>query len=204
MAKTFLPPFTLLYSGNMGHGHCFEALLLAARRLLEKGSPIEIVMTGDGVQSLSIQRIINEERLTNINFKGYVTTQELQEIRACSHCAFISLKDDMLGCMSPSKLHANMAVGLPVVYLGPPGSSVDLAIKKFKCGESLRSGDIDHFVDRLETLSTSPDLIKQYSRNARNGFEKSYCDRSNLSLFDALLDDSRVDMCARAAHNRAA
>ena len=203
-AKTFFPPFTLLYSGNMGHGHCFEALLSAARRLLEKGSPIEIVMTGGGVQSFDIQRRINEERLTNINFKGYVTAQELREIRAYSHCAFISLKDNMLGCMSPSKLHASLAVGLPVVYLGPPGSSVDLAIEKFECGESLRNDDIDHFVDRLEVLSASPDLIKQYSKNARNAFEKSYCDRSNLSLFDALMDDSRGDMLDRTARNRAA
>ena len=110
----------------------------------------------------------------------------------------------MLGCMSPSKLHACLAVGLPVVYLGPPGSSVDLAIEKFECGESLRNDDIDHFVDRLEVLSASPDLIKQYSKNARNAFEKSYCDRSNLSLFDALMDDSRGDMLDRTARNRAA
>lgn len=204
MAKTFLSPFTLLYSGNMGHGHCFEALLSAARRLLEKGSSIEIVMTGGGVQSFDVQRIINEERLTNINFKGYVNAQELQEIRDYSHCSFISLKDNMLGCMSPSKLHASMAVGLPVVYLGPPGGSVDLAITKFECGESLRSGDIDHFVDRLEILSESPDLMKQYSKNARNAFEKSYCDRSNLPLFDALLDNNRGDMLDRTAHNRSA
>ena len=110
----------------------------------------------------------------------------------------------MLGCMSPSKLHANLAMGLPVVYLGPPGSSVDIAITKFHCGESLQSGDVDQLIDRLEILSKSPDLIKQYSRNARNAFEKSYCDQSNLSLFDGVLDDNCGQTCDRTAHNRAA
>ena len=201
---TSLQPFRLLYSGNMGHGHNFESLLSAAKRLLDKGSPIEIVMTGGGVQSFDIQQRINEERLTNINFKGYVTVRELREIQSHAHCAFISLKDNMLGCMSPSKLHANLAMGLPVVYLGPPGSSVDIAITKFHCGESLRSGDVDQLINRLEIFSKSPDLMKQYSRNARNAFEKSYCDQSNLSLFDGVLDDNCGQTCDRSAHNRAA
>ncbi|MDG2206528.1 MAG: glycosyltransferase [Pirellulales bacterium] len=202
--KSFQPSFTLLYSGNMGHGHCFETLLLAAKRLLDGDNPIEIVMTGGGVQAPGIQQRIKDEQLTNIDFKGYVSYRELRDIQSRSHCAFISLKDNMLGCMSPSKLHASLAMGLPVVYLGPLGSSVDSAITKFDCGESIRSGDIDHFIERLEILSKSPNLIKQYSRNARIAFEKSYCDQSNLSLFDAVLDDSRGRTCDRDAHNRAA
>ena len=32
--------------------------------------------------------------------------------------------------MSPSKLHANLAAGLPVLYVGPEGSNVDEAIKR--------------------------------------------------------------------------
>ena len=55
--KRFQPSFTLLYSGNMGHGHCFKALLSTAKRLLDSGSPIEIVMTGGGVQAPPLYRV---------------------------------------------------------------------------------------------------------------------------------------------------
>ena len=43
--------------------------------------------------------------------------------------ALITLDERSIGVMSPSKLHANLAAGLPVVYVGPQGSNVDEAIE---------------------------------------------------------------------------
>ena len=190
--KHFQPPFTLLYSGNMGHGHCFEAMLSAARLLLEKESPIQFVMTGGGIQSSDIQQRIKDERLTNINFKGYVSTRELRDIQSHSHCALITLKDSMLGCMSPSKLHASLAMRLPVLYLGPAGSGVDETISHCRCGISLRNGDVDGFVAAVETLAESPHLQQLYSDAARRAFENNYCDQKNLKLFDAVINATAV------------
>ena len=202
--KQFQPPFTLLYSGNMGHGHCFEVLLSAARRLQDKGSPIEIVMTGGGVQSSDIQQIIKNEGLKNINFKGYVSTGKLRDIQFHSHCALITLKDSMLGCMSPSKLHASLAMGLPVLYLGPPESSVDQAIAEYGCGESLRNGDVDGFIAAVETLAESPHLQQRYSDAARRAFEDRYCDKTNWPLFDAVIEGNDTEKTIAGLGQRAA
>ena len=188
----------------MGHGHCFEALLSAAKRLLDGGSPIEIVMTGGGVQALRIQQRIKDEQLTNIDFKGYVSSRELRDIQSHSHCAIITLKDSMLGCMSPSKLHAILAMGVPVFYMGPAGSSVDRAIAEYGCGESIRNEDIDHFIDRLELLSRSPELQQQYSRSARRAFEDRYCDKTNWPLFDAVIEGNDTEKTIAGLGQRAA
>ncbi|MBC19028.1 MAG: hypothetical protein CMJ74_02055 [Planctomycetaceae bacterium] len=190
--KQVQPPFTILYSGNMGHGHCFTAMLSAARLLLEKESSIRFVMTGGGIQSSKIQQRIKDERLTNITFMGYVSTRELRDIQSQSHCALITLKDSMLGCMSPSKLHASLAMGLPIVYLGPAGSSVDETISHFGCGVSLRNGDVNGFVSAMETLAKSPHLQQRYSDAARRSFESNYCDQKNLKSFDAVINATAV------------
>ena len=161
-------------------------------------------MTGGGVQAPRIQQRIKGEQLTNINFKGYVSPRELRDIQSRSHCAIITLKDSMLGCMSPRKLHAILAMGLPVFYLGPAGSSVDRAIVGDGCGESIRHGDIDNFVDRLELLSRSSELQQQYSRSARRAFEDRYCDEPNLPLFDAVIDGTYTEKTTAGLGQKAA
>ena len=53
----------------------------------------------------------------------------------------------MLGVMSPSKLHSNLAMGLPILYVGPEGGNVDEAIRRFGCGVSLRPGQTQEVAD---------------------------------------------------------
>ena len=151
-------PFTILYSGNMGHGHCFETLLNVAKIMKTRTPAIQFVMTGGGVQADTIRQRILKEQLDNVAFEGYVSAERLRLIQRMSHCALITLKDSMLGCMSPSKLHASLAMGLPILYLGPPGSNIDDAVNAYECGISLRQGDTRGVVAALEMLASSPDI----------------------------------------------
>ena len=185
-------PFTVLYSGNMGYGHSFKTLLLAARELKRKGSSVRFVITGGGIRSEEIQQRIATEDLHNISFEGYVSHDQLRHIQTTSHCALITLRDNMLGCMSPSKLHASLAMGLPVLYVGPFGSSIDEAISNYGCGNSLRNGDVDGFIEAVENLAQLPNLQQRYSRSARHAFEDKYCDQKNLILFDTVIDSTVV------------
>ena len=61
----------------------------------------------------------------------------------------------MLGVMSPSKLHSNLAMSLPVIYIGPVKSNVDDAIQRFDFGVSIRHGDVDCLVAALENSPTA-------------------------------------------------
>jgi glycosyltransferase involved in cell wall biosynthesis len=102
--------------------------------------------------------------------------------------ALITLRDEMLGVMSPSKLHAALAMGVPVVYVGPAGGNVHEAIERFGCGASLRHGDVDGLVHFLERLRAQPSLRADLSAKARLAFETAYSDHVGLVRFDALLD----------------
>jgi len=89
--------------------------------------------------------------------------------------------------MSPSKLHSNLAMGLPVLYVGPERSNVDDAIRRFGCGVSLRHGDaagVEMFVRRLASDGAAREAM---SRLARRAFEEAYCDARVLPQFDELL-----------------
>jgi colanic acid biosynthesis glycosyl transferase WcaI len=98
--------------------------------------------------------------------------------------ALITLDDRSLGLMSPSKLHANLAAGLPVLYVGPAGSNVDDAILAFDCGTSLREGDVDGLLAAVRGLRDDDEARVR----AREAFEQAYSDTAVLPRFDAYLD----------------
>jgi len=103
-------------------------------------------------------------------------------------CALITLDSKMAGVMSPSKLHGNLAMGLPVIYVGPEKSNVDEAIRRFDCGVSLRDGDADGIVRFVERMLAAPEQRGEWQKRAREAFDAAFCDLRTLPQFCAILE----------------
>jgi colanic acid biosynthesis glycosyl transferase WcaI len=179
----------VLYLGNAGAGHRFETVLEAAARL--PASDHAFVFIGGGSAWPGLEAAQRTGRLANAILEGYVPKADTPRILGAADAALITLRDEMLGVMSPSKMHAALAMGLPIVYIGPRGGNVHEAIERFGCGISLRHGDSDGLVRFLERLRLEPALREDLSRRARLAFETAYSDRIGLARFDALLDGQR-------------
>ncbi len=171
----------VVYLGNTGVGHRFDTVLDAAAELCDDAL---FLFVGGGARWDELQAAVAERRLTNVAFRGYVPKEDTPAVMAGAHGALITLDERSLGVMSPSKLHANLAAGLPVLYVGPAGSNVDEAIVAHRCGRSLREGDAVGLVAAVRGLRGDDDL----RRRARAAFEAAYCDAATLPAFDALLD----------------
>ena len=130
----------VVYMGNAGVGHRFETVLDAAALLQHEAV---FVFIGGGARRDDLEASAAERKLGNVMFHGYVPEEDAAGVMAGADGALITLDDRSLGLMSPSKLHANLAAGLPVLYVGPAGSNVDDAILAFDCGTSLREGDVE-------------------------------------------------------------
>jgi len=177
---------TILYLGNAGYGHDFQTMIDAARLL--RLDPILFRFVGGGARQSWIQAHKRLHNLTNITLEDYVPKEQTPAIMAQADCALITLEDPMLGVMSPSKLHANLAMGLPIIYVGPQRSNVDEAIGRFGCGISLRLGDAQGLADFARKLLHEPQTRAEFRRRARQAFEEAYCDRVALPKFDTILD----------------
>jgi glycosyltransferase involved in cell wall biosynthesis len=177
----------VLYSGNMGQGHCFETVLTAAQQLDDQNAPVRFIFTGGGGQSLPVQREVHRRQLRNVDFLGYVSDDKLRELQHSACCSLITLKDNMLGVMSPSKLHGNLAAGLPILYVGPRGSNVDDAIQRHQCGVSLCHGDTKRFIEFVNRLRFDLSVRAMYSKRARLAFEVEYSDQHGLTKFDGVI-----------------
>jgi hypothetical protein len=171
----------VLYLGNTGVGHRFDTVLDAAARLTDEAV---FLFIGGGARWRDLERDVDRRALPNVVMHGYVPKEETPAVMAGADGALITLDERSLGVMSPSKLHANLAAGLPVLYVGPEGSNVDEAIKAHDCGTSIREGDVDRLVTAVRSLRGDAPA----RATARTAFEHAYSDEAALPHWDAILD----------------
>ena len=174
----------VLYLGNTGIGHRFHTVLDAADQLRDEAL---FLFMGGGARWDELRAEVTRRGLDNVVMHGYVAKEETPAVMAGADLALITLDQRSLGVMSPSKLHANLAAGLPVLYVGPRGSNVDEAIARVDCGASLREGDVDGLVEAVRRLRGD----EAARSRARSAFEHAYSDEAVLPRWDAILDGAR-------------
>jgi colanic acid biosynthesis glycosyl transferase WcaI len=178
--------FVILYLGNTGVGHPFETVIEAAKRL--RGKPVLFLFVGGGKRFAWLEEAKKREGLENLILHGYVQKELTPSVMANADCALITLADEMLGVMSPSKMHSNLANALPIVYVGPKTSNVDEAIERFGCGVSLREGDAEGLVRFVEQALELPGDFEEKRKAARRAFDAAYCDIKTLPQFEKVIE----------------
>jgi glycosyltransferase involved in cell wall biosynthesis len=179
--------FLVLYLGNAGAGHCFETVLEAAETL--RSERVRFDFVGGGSQWRGLARLRDQRRLDKLVLRDYVPKERTPAVMAAAGCALITLRDEALGVMSPSKLHSSLAMGLPIAYVGPAGSNVDEAVGRFGCGVSLRHGEAKALADFIRRLAGDAQFRTQLRTRSRRAFEAAYCDARTLPQFDRVLDE---------------
>jgi len=177
--------FVLLYMGNAGWGHAFRTVLEAAEQLRDE--PVTLLFVGGGSQHGPLAAEVARRGLEHVVFHPYVPESERRSVLASADLALVTLDERALGVMSPSKLHACLAMRLPVLYVGPAGSNVDEAIARFGCGLSLREDQPARIAQLLRELRADPRRLAELRQRARQAFDAAYCDRQTLAQFDAVI-----------------
>jgi colanic acid biosynthesis glycosyl transferase WcaI len=181
----------IAYTGNAGTGHRFDTVAAAAGRL--DADHDAFLFVGGGVRWGEIESAstaLSTGGGAPLVLRGYVDKADIPSILAGARATLITLDDQALGLMSPSKLHSSLAMACPVVYVGPEGSNVDTAITRFDCGVSLRHGDVDGLVDAVTRLRCDDEFHARLSAHARRAFDEAYCDSVALPRFDEIIDQS--------------
>jgi hypothetical protein len=116
----------LLYSGNFGVAHDHETFLAAYRRHHRKGSGgVRLWLNAQGARADALERSLETEGLPFHRTKP-VPLDQLASLLITPDAHLITLRDEFVGYVLPSKVYGCIESGKPIVYIGSTESDVHL------------------------------------------------------------------------------
>ncbi len=111
--------FVVMYSGNHSPCHPLDTLLDAARALEDKPE-ISFCFIGGG----SEQAKVRESGLSNVKCLPYQPLKQLSNSLSAADLHVVVMGEKFVGIVHPCKVYNILAIGAPVLYLGPEPSHV--------------------------------------------------------------------------------
>jgi hypothetical protein len=159
--------FVVMYSGNHSPANPLRTLLDAAVRL--KDDPVlRFAFVGGGLGKREVEATIRDHALTNAVSLPYQPLAELGNSLGAADVHVVSLGENMVGIIHPCKIYGAMAVGRPVLFLGPKPSHVSDLLDAHPIGWHVAHGDVDGAVSTLQAVrDTPPEALARMGDAAR-------------------------------------
>ena len=162
------PPWTWIYSGNLGRAHEWETLLGAQALLESRGVGARLVFQGGGPAWPAAQARAAALGLRNVEWRGYVTEAELPaSLLRCEVLAATQLPA-VQGLLWPSKLALMSALPRPLLFIGPPQGAVAAWLRDLKTAATFAPGDAEGVARWLETHRAAPPAPREVSSKAHD------------------------------------
>jgi putative colanic acid biosynthesis glycosyltransferase WcaI len=157
--------FVVGYLGTLGLAHGLENVVHAAELL--KDDPITFLFVGGGAARAGLEQLVLERKLTNVILAPRVAKEILPRYWSVCDASLVHLKNDPLfASVIPSKIFESMAVGLPIVYVGPEGEGSQI-VREHEAGMALPSAEPRLLADAVRRMAADPALRSRFAANSR-------------------------------------
>ena len=191
----------LLYSGSLGRAHEFEPFLRLARACRARsGDAITFCFAARGYREGELRRAVTPAD-SNVRFAPFADERDLLIRLEAADLHLLSLRPEWAGIVVPSKFFGSLAVGRPVLYVGPADSEVTSWIAELDVGlrvaeEEDRMDGIDVVVARLHALLADPSDLARWQANALAVYQREFSkrvvnDRWNIFLHRLVAQQAR-------------
>jgi colanic acid biosynthesis glycosyl transferase WcaI len=177
---------TVMYSGNFGRKQGLMQIVDMAERLQQRGSPVRILLRGEGSEGARIAAEISTRGLRHVRLAPLTPPDELSSSLAQGAIHFVPQDANAADFAVPSKVYAIMASGRPFVATARPGSQLwDLSVRSqaFLC---VPAGDTDAIADAVERLARDPAFRIKLGCNGRRYALRHHDKALVLGRFHAL------------------
>jgi colanic acid biosynthesis glycosyl transferase WcaI len=161
----------LLYSGNFGRAHSYDAFLALARQLRGADAVMSFAVRGNRADELKAAVGPDD---TNIAFAGFAPESELEKRLAAADIHLVSLRPEWTGVVVPSKFFGSLAAGRPVVFDGSPDSAIAGWIREFGVGWVLTADNLAEVADDIRSLVTDADHLAKLQQRCHDVYQKHF------------------------------
>jgi glycosyltransferase involved in cell wall biosynthesis len=144
-----------MYSGNHALQHPLATLLDAAREL-EAEQDMAFVFIGGGAGKRSVEERVaaGARNLLSLPFQPLET---IEESLSAADVHVVSMGDEVVGILHPSKIYGAMAVGRPILFFGPRASAAGELVAAHGIGSIVAHGDVAGAVRAIHELRSRSD-----------------------------------------------
>jgi glycosyltransferase involved in cell wall biosynthesis len=177
--------FVVMYSGNMGLAHPFDAVLDAAARLRDERPDVLFLFVGEGPRKDELRRQVQRRGLGNVRFLPFQPMERLHQSLSAADLHLVTMRPALEGLVVPSKLYGALGVGRPALFLGPSGSEAARVVAEHDCGTVLPDPGGEDLAGAIRAWRGDPDRWGAAGERAHavvaDGFSEA------VEQFDALL-----------------
>lgn len=176
--------FVVMYSGNHGPSNPVATILAAARELAREAE-LRFLFVGGGIGKAEIESAIRAGA-SNVRSLPYQPLSEIRYSLSAADVHLVTVGDGVVGIVHPCKVYGAMAVGRPILLLGPSPSHVSDLLEEHRIGWRLDHGDVAGAVRVLEEIRrTTPEERAAMGQRAREAIRSRL---SKRALCGALCD----------------
>ncbi|MCU1294556.1 MAG: hypothetical protein JWP08_3406 [Bryobacterales bacterium] len=183
-------PLRLLYSGNFGLAHDDQTLSNVLLQLRDNGE-FEFEFAGGGARRDELERFCADHDVRNVRFYPYRNRTALGSALAAAHIGLVTQRDATLGALVPSKVYGLLAVGRPILFIGPRDATPAILIRRFHCGWQVDCGDSKTLLSLLQYLSKNRRAITAAGDRGRRAFVENYETRHGVSRIAHILEHQK-------------
>jgi len=156
--------FVVGYLGTLGLAHGLENVAHAAE--LMQSEPVTFLFVGTGAGREALQRAVAERQLKNVEFAPRQPKDQLARYWSVCDASLVHLRDDPLfASVIPSKIFESMAVGLPILYVGPDGEGESI-VRQHDAGLVIPPAQPTALADAVRRLMYDQSLRKRLATNS--------------------------------------
>jgi len=178
----------VLYLGNMGVAHEFATILDAIRQVSVTTPQVKVVFIGGGARKAEVIEYLEKHQISDIIVSDFVSKKKTRIALGSCDLGLVTLRREMVGLVTPSKVYGYLAMSVPVLFVGPSKSEVGSVIAKTGCGGIFELGDVRGLSDYLAQRPQCKAELQVQGTQGRAFFLNNYEASVILPKFEVLLD----------------
>lgn len=174
--------FVCVHGGNMGQKQGLDNVLDAAALL--RGSPVRVVLVGDGNDRARLERDATDRGLANVEFVGLQGPGRWEAVLQAADVLIVNQRESVTDMSLPSKLTSYFAAGRPVVAAASPTSETADEIRAAAAGIVVPAGDPDSLRGAILELRDEPERAQAFAASGKAYAETTLSRAAALAGYD--------------------
>lgn len=178
--------FIVAYSGNLGRVHEFAAVLAAAEQLKAQRDLV-FLFIGTGARFEEVRAAARSRGLDSVRLLPPEPRADLAAALGAADAHLVTLKPGFARLVYPSKLAGVLAVGRPVLFVGPTDGEIARLLAREECGAAFGPADSAGLAATISAWQTDPARCQRLGRRARAVYEHRFAFAAALTQWDEIL-----------------